>query len=116
MAVKISISPRDRAQLKRDVKKQYLDKIADDFVTEKERELRLAAKNNYRPRTGNLTRSIRRVGNRVSIGGIREFYWANIDNFTRGTGAWVRRVLDNLSRNDLLLWRIIRRYDKTKVN
>ena len=59
------------------------------------RELKRASRNNYRNRTGRLWRTQRRIpGVGARIGSRYRPYWMYIDNFTRGGGRFVTRLLD----------------------
>ena len=87
----------------------FATRIERDFLALKFREMRDAARGNFRNRTGRLYGSIKLTRVSVSIGSRRAHYWRFIDNFTRGTGEFVRQVF-SFSANARTLRQVFRRY------
>ena len=73
-------------------------------------EVRAASRANYRNRTGRLWRSQRRIaGVGARIGSRNTPYWKYLDNFTRGSGRFVRQLLDSSAVRQRIISRAIAR-------
>ena len=73
-------------------------------------ELKTASKNNFKNRTGRLRKTQRRIpGIGARIGSRNAPYWQYLDNFTRGTGRFVRGLLDRPETRERIAQRAIQR-------
>ena len=90
-------NPRFRTHINREFKR-----VEREYQRIKLVRLRDAARRNFRNRTFRLWRSIQLQNRRAGIGNRRAFYWQYLDNFTRGTGQFVRTALfdDRINQQD----------------
>ena len=76
-------------------------------------EIRMASRRNYRNRTGRLWRSQRRIpGRGARIGSRHAPYWQYLDKFTRGSGRFIRHLLDAPDVRDRILERAVQRTER----